>query len=128
MTTVNACTIQNIKDKVSILQKEIFELRRSVYFTGFDVSCPNAKVTIGGEEGVILTKTAIGTEETPVSDIYTKRIKVGDDSIRIDGDKIVFGTGTTIDGNNIGDRATIWVGYYDNYGKQWIDSIKVVIE
>ena len=34
----------------------------------------------------------------------------------------------TIDGNNIGDRATIWVGYYDNYGKQWIDSIKVVIE
>ena len=102
MTTVNACAIQNIKDKVAILQKEIFELRRSVYFTGFDVSCPNAKVTIGGEEGVTLTKTAIGTEETPVSDIYTKRIKVGDDSIRIDGDKIVFGTGTTIDGNNIG--------------------------
>ena len=29
---------------------------------------------------------------------------------------------------NIGDIATIWVGYYDNYGKQWLDSIKVIID
>ena len=29
---------------------------------------------------------------------------------------------------HIGQIATIWAGYYDNYGKQWIDSIKVVIE
>jgi len=28
---------------------------------------------------------------------------------------------------NIGMVATIWVGYYDNYGKQWLDSIKVKI-
>ena len=29
---------------------------------------------------------------------------------------------------NIGDIATIWVGYYDNYGNQWLDSIKVIID
>ena len=29
---------------------------------------------------------------------------------------------------HIGQVATIWAGYYDNYGNQWIDSIKVVIE
>ena len=29
---------------------------------------------------------------------------------------------------NIGDIATIWVGYYDNYGNQWLDSIKVMID
>ena len=29
---------------------------------------------------------------------------------------------------NIGQTATIWVGYYDNYGKQWLDSIKVIID
>ena len=29
---------------------------------------------------------------------------------------------------NIGQTATIWVGYYDNYGTQWLDSIKVVID
>ena len=28
---------------------------------------------------------------------------------------------------NIGQTATIWVGYYDNYGTQWLDSIKVII-
>ena len=28
---------------------------------------------------------------------------------------------------NIGQIATIWVGYYDNYGTQWLDSIKVII-
>ena len=28
---------------------------------------------------------------------------------------------------NIGQTATIWVGYYDNYGTQWLDSIKVKI-
>ena len=28
---------------------------------------------------------------------------------------------------NIGQVATIWVGYYDNYGTQWLDSIKVMI-
>ena len=28
---------------------------------------------------------------------------------------------------NIGQTATIWVGYYDNYGTQWLDSIKVMI-
>ena len=29
---------------------------------------------------------------------------------------------------NIGDVATIWVGYYDEYGNQWLDSIKVKID
>ena len=29
---------------------------------------------------------------------------------------------------NIGQTATIWVGYYDNYGTQWLDSIKVMID
>ena len=29
---------------------------------------------------------------------------------------------------NIGMVATIWVGYYDNYGTQWLDSIKVKID
>ena len=29
---------------------------------------------------------------------------------------------------NIGQVATIWVGYYDNYGTQWLDSIKVKID
>ena len=29
---------------------------------------------------------------------------------------------------NVGQIATIWVGYYDNYGTQWLDSIKVVID
>ena len=29
---------------------------------------------------------------------------------------------------NIGDIATIWVGYYDNYGKQWLDSLEVIID
>ena len=29
---------------------------------------------------------------------------------------------------NIGQIATIWVGYYDNYGNQWLDSIKVMID
>ena len=29
---------------------------------------------------------------------------------------------------NIGDIATIWVGYYDNYGNQWLASIKVMID
>ncbi len=28
---------------------------------------------------------------------------------------------------NIGQTATIWVGYYDYYGTQWLDSIKVKI-
>ena len=28
---------------------------------------------------------------------------------------------------NIGQTATIWVGYYDNYGTQWVESIKVKI-
>ena len=28
---------------------------------------------------------------------------------------------------NIGQIATIWVGYYDEYGNQWLDSIKVKI-
>jgi hypothetical protein len=28
---------------------------------------------------------------------------------------------------NIGQTATIWVGYYDNYGTQWLESIKVKI-
>ena len=29
---------------------------------------------------------------------------------------------------NIGDVATIWVGYYDSYGNQWIDSIRIMID
>ena len=29
---------------------------------------------------------------------------------------------------NIGQTATIWVGYVDNYGTQWLDSIKVKID
>ena len=29
---------------------------------------------------------------------------------------------------NIGQTATIWVGYYDSYGNQWLDSIKVKID
>ena len=29
---------------------------------------------------------------------------------------------------NIGDIATIWVGYYDNYGNQWLDSIRIIID
>ena len=29
---------------------------------------------------------------------------------------------------HVGQIATIWAGYYDNYGMQWIDSIKVIIE
>jgi hypothetical protein len=29
---------------------------------------------------------------------------------------------------NIGDIATIYVGYYDEYGNQWLDSIKVMID
>ena len=28
---------------------------------------------------------------------------------------------------NIGQIATIWVGYYDKYGNQWIDSIRIQI-
>ena len=28
---------------------------------------------------------------------------------------------------NIGQTATIWVGYYDNYGTQWLDSIRIQI-
>ena len=28
---------------------------------------------------------------------------------------------------NIGQTATIWVGYYDEYDNQWLDSIKVMI-
>jgi len=29
---------------------------------------------------------------------------------------------------NIGQTATIWVGYYDNYGTQWLDSIRIMID
>ena len=29
---------------------------------------------------------------------------------------------------NIGQIATIWVGYYDDYGNQWIDSIRIMID
>ena len=29
---------------------------------------------------------------------------------------------------NIGQIATIWVAYYDGYGNQWLDSIKVMID
>jgi len=29
---------------------------------------------------------------------------------------------------NIGQTATIWVGYYDNYGTQWLDSIRIKID
>ena len=29
---------------------------------------------------------------------------------------------------NIGDIATIWVGYYDDYGNQWLDSIRIIID
>ena len=29
---------------------------------------------------------------------------------------------------NIGQTATIWVGYYDNYGNQWLDSIRIKID
>ena len=28
---------------------------------------------------------------------------------------------------NIGDIATIWVGYRDSYGNQWLDSIRIII-
>ena len=28
---------------------------------------------------------------------------------------------------NIGDVATIWVGYRDSYGNQWLDSIRIII-
>jgi hypothetical protein len=28
---------------------------------------------------------------------------------------------------NIGQIATIWVGYYDYYGNQWLDSIRIQI-
>jgi hypothetical protein len=28
---------------------------------------------------------------------------------------------------NIGDVATIWVRYYDDYGNQWLDSIRIII-
>ena len=28
---------------------------------------------------------------------------------------------------NIGQTATIWVGHYDNYGTQWLDSIRIKI-
>ena len=28
---------------------------------------------------------------------------------------------------NIGQTATIWVGYYDYYGTQWLDSIRIKI-
>ena len=28
---------------------------------------------------------------------------------------------------NVGQIATIWVGYYDNYGTQWLDSIRIKI-
>jgi len=28
---------------------------------------------------------------------------------------------------NIGQTATIWVGYYDSYGTQWLDSIRIKI-
>jgi len=28
---------------------------------------------------------------------------------------------------NIGQIATIWVGYYDSYGNQWLDSIRIKI-
>ena len=28
---------------------------------------------------------------------------------------------------NIGQTATIWVGYYDNYGTQWLDNIEIKI-
>ena len=30
--------------------------------------------------------------------------------------------------SNIGDTATIWAGYYDEYGNQWLESIKVIID
>ena len=51
---------------------------------------------------------------------------------------IVNGTGySTEDGyayqmmgvyeENIGDIATIWVGYFDNYENQWVDSIRIKI-
>jgi hypothetical protein len=29
---------------------------------------------------------------------------------------------------NIGDIATIWVGYRDSYGNQWLDSIRIIID
>ena len=29
---------------------------------------------------------------------------------------------------NVGDTAKVWCGYYDNYGKQWIDSLEVIIK
>ena len=29
---------------------------------------------------------------------------------------------------NIGDIATIWVGYYDEYGNQWLDNIRIMID
>ena len=29
---------------------------------------------------------------------------------------------------NIGDTAKVWCGYYDNYGKQWLDSLEVIID
>ena len=30
--------------------------------------------------------------------------------------------------SNIGDTAKVWCGYYDNYGKQWLDSLEVIID
>ena len=29
---------------------------------------------------------------------------------------------------NVGDTAKVWCGFYDNYGKQWIDSLEVIIK
>jgi hypothetical protein len=29
---------------------------------------------------------------------------------------------------NIGDTAKVWAGYYDNYGNQWLDSIRIIID
>lgn len=63
---------------------------------------PDAKVTIGGESGVHITKTAIGSEIVPAYDIFTKRIKVGEDSIRINKNKILFGSGTSITEDSLG--------------------------
>ena len=51
----------------------------------------------------LVTYSGIGTLKNPVNDIYTKRIKIGQDSIRIDGDEINFdNSGRKITSTEIG--------------------------
>tara|TARA_A100001515_G_C4497787_1_gene185596 strand:- start:33 stop:497 length:465 start_codon:yes stop_codon:yes gene_type:complete len=58
---------------------------------------------------------------------YCEDVPIVNGSSYSNGDGYVYTMLGVYEGN-IGDTAKVWCGYWDNYGKQWLDSLEVIID